>query len=88
VSLGGVVGSTALLMSPAGAITGQSLRVDGGAGINTVALPLDQYCRLREATPTLVAEMVVRHGDTNVSELHRPVSAGKPVATDAAMMGV
>jgi uncharacterized membrane protein YfcA len=44
VSLGGVVGSTALLMSPAGAITGQSLRVDGGAGINTVALPLDQHC--------------------------------------------
>jgi len=39
VSVGEVVGSIAFLMSPAaGAITGQSLRVDGGAAINTVGL--------------------------------------------------
>jgi NAD(P)-dependent dehydrogenase (short-subunit alcohol dehydrogenase family) len=39
VPVGEVVASIAFLLSPAAAaITGQSLRVDGGAGINTVGL--------------------------------------------------
>jgi 3-oxoacyl-[acyl-carrier protein] reductase len=38
VSVGEVVGSIASNVAAAGAITGQSLRVDGGAGINTVGL--------------------------------------------------
>ena len=39
VSVGEVVGSIAFFLSPAaGAITGESLRVDGGAGINTTGL--------------------------------------------------